>query len=126
MTNIITQLTKFLLKILKLRGVDVSKLNPTNSSELSYNKMKEKLIFVQSEISIKRAEIIEKQNNLMVGIEPFLFDKMSNANNGWETNTITKFWVETLNDVRKIIDEHEQLITDFENLYNEINNLKKK
>jgi hypothetical protein len=124
-TKILYSLTDWLLRILKTRGVDISQLNPKTKIEFEFESAKNDLIDLQGEISIKRAEIIDNQRDLLAMVEPTLFSTLSNSKDGWEKNTVTKLWFDKLKEINDLVNEHQTLLKEFEDTYIKIENLKR-
>jgi len=124
-TKILYSLTDWLLRILKTRGVDISQLNPKTKIEFEFESTKNVLIDLQGEISIKRAEIIDNQRDLLAMVEPTLFSTLSNSKDGWEKNTVTKLWFDKLKEINDLVNEHQTLLKEFEDTYIKIENLKR-
>jgi hypothetical protein len=124
-TKILYSLTDWLLRILKTRGVDISQLNPKTKIEFEFESAKNVLIDLQGEISIKRAEIIDNQRDLLAMVEPTLFSTLSNSKDGWEKNTVTKLWFDKLKEINDLVNEHQTLLKEFEDTYIKIENLKR-
>lgn len=119
-TKLIHSITKKLIKFLEKRGVDIFEENPfltPSEDELIFNENNNKLINLQGEISLKRAEIIENQKNLLQIIEPALFSNLSESSDNWERNGVTKLWFDKVNEINKLIQDHQNLINEFEEMY---------
>lgn len=123
-TKIIYGITEWLLKILKARGVDISKLNPRTKREALIEGTLNELRDLQSDISIKRAEIIQEQNELLSMVEPTLFNVLSESKDSWEKTSVTKLWMDKLNVINDMVGEHETLVKRFEETYIKIEKLK--
>ena len=124
-TKLLFAMTEWFLRILKARGVDITKLNPKTKKEVELEVVSNQLINLQGALSIKRAEIIDNQRVLLAMIEPTLFGALSESKEGWGRGTITKLWFDKLNDINGLIDEHQTLIKEFEDTYIRIENLKR-
>lgn len=124
-TKILYSLTEWLLQILKSRGVNVSMLNPKTKTEIQFDVHSNSLIDLQGQISLKRAEIIDNQRDLIAMVEPTLFSVLGNSSDGWQKNTTTKIWFNKLDEINELIDEHQTLLKEFEGVYTKIENLKK-
>jgi hypothetical protein len=123
-TRILYSITEWLLKILKTRGVDISTLNPKTKREVVIEGEINKLRELQSEISIKRGEIIQEQNELMSMVEPTLFNILSESKDSWEKTSVTKLWFDKLSVINDMVGEHETLVKHFEDTYTKIEKLK--
>lgn len=124
-TKILYSITEWLLRILKTRGVDTSRLNPKTKNELEFETHSNSLINLQGEISIKRAEIIDNQRDLLAMVEPTLFSTLGDSKDGWQKTTVTKLWFDKLGEINHLIDEHQILLKEFEETYIKIENLKR-
>jgi hypothetical protein len=124
MTKILFNITEWLLTILKTRGVDITTLNPKTKKDVEVEYNKNQLVGLQAQISIKRAEIIDGQRDLLGMIEPTLFNVLGQTNDSWEKTTVTKLWFDKLRTINDLIDEHQVLIKEFEDTYVKIENLK--
>jgi hypothetical protein len=125
MNKILFAITEGLLTILRQRGVDISKLKPLTKKEKKVEKLSNQLYDLQATISIKRAEIVEAQRNLIVNIEPVVFDVLAKTDDSWQKTTLTKIWMDKLNDINNKIEDHENLLGDFEMTYYNLENVKK-
>jgi hypothetical protein len=124
MTKILFNITEWLLTILKTRGVDITTLNPKTKKDVEVEYNKNQLVGLQAQISIKRAEIIDGQRDLLGMIEPTLFNVLGQTNDSWEKTTVTKLWFDKLRTINNLIDEHQVLIKEFEDTYVKIENIK--
>jgi hypothetical protein len=124
-TKILFFITEWLLQLLKNRGVNISKLTPKSESEKQFDIHSKFLIDLQGRISIKRADIIDNQRDLIAMVEPTLFSVLSNGEDNWQKNTTTKLWFNKLNKINELINEHQTLLNEFEGVYTKIENLKK-
>jgi hypothetical protein len=79
---------------------------------------------LQANISIKRAELVETQKNLIVKMEPIVFNVLSETDDSWQKTTMTKIWMDDLTEINNKIDEHEELLNLFENTYYNLENTK--
>jgi hypothetical protein len=125
MNKILFAIAQGLLTILRQRGVDISQLKPITKKEKEVEQLSNQLYDLQATISIKRAEIVEVQRNLIVNIEPVVFDVLAKTDDSWQKTTLTKIWMEKLNDINTRIEEHEELLGDFELTYYNLENVKK-
>ena len=124
MTKILFNITEWLLTILKTRGVDITTLNPKTKKDVEVEYNKNQLVGLQAQISIKRAEIIDGQRDLLGMIEPTLFNVLGQTNDSWGKTTVTKLWFDKLRTINNLIDEHQVLIKEFEDTYVKIENIK--
>jgi hypothetical protein len=124
-TKILYSITEWLLRILKTRGVDVSQLNPKTKKDHLFDGYSNNLIDLQGAISIKRAEIIDNQRDLLAMVEPTLFNILGKSEDNWEKTTITKAWFDKLNDINYLVEEHQDLLKEFEGTFIKIQNLNK-
>ena len=125
MNKILFVIAQGLLTILRQRGVDISQLKPLTKKEKEVEKLSNQLYDLQATISIKRAEIVEAQRNLIVNIEPVVFDVLAKTDDSWQKTTLTKIWMDKLNDINNKIEDHENLLGDFEMTYYNLENVKK-
>ena len=123
-TKLIYNITEWLLKILKARGEDISKLNPKTKNDMLVEGTLNELRDLQADISIKRAEIIQAQNELLSMVEPTLFNVLSESKDSWEKTSVTKLWFDKLNVINDMVGEHETLVKRFEETYIKIEKLK--
>jgi hypothetical protein len=125
MNKILFGIAQGLLTILRQRGVDISQLKPLTKKEKEVEKLSNQLYDLQATISIKRAEIVEVQRNLIVNIEPVVFDVLAKTDDSWQKTTLTKIWMDKLNDINNKIEDHEKLLGNFEMTYYNLENVKK-
>ena len=109
-------ITVKLLYFLEVRGFNLGEIFMSND----VNRLNDHLIAKQSEISIKRVEIVVLQNKLLTIIEPPLFTLLAKSNDSMEKTIITKVWIDSLQGLQKMVDEHEALVTEFTNSYSQL------
>ncbi len=117
MEKIYYKIAVYCLKKLQTAGMDISLINPQSEKQESINSMSSDIVDLQAEISIKRAEVIENQADLLSSVEPVLFNTLSNSNNAWDSSIITQIWMTKLNKINNIILDHENLIKKLETAY---------
>jgi hypothetical protein len=83
------------------------------------------LMTISSDISIKRAGIIEEQKLLLQTLEAPVFSMLSETNDSWQKTIVTQVWFNKIEIISDMIGEHEDLIKKFETLYNKIEKIKK-
>ena len=110
---ILNKLIKWLFNIVK--KVD------KNQPELTNNTKIEKFIRIQSDISIKRAEIIEMQRDLMQMVEPIILNLKNIPGESENKTYIIRTWLQCLSNINDSIDDHEKLVIEFEEQYNKLN-----
>ena len=124
MNKILFAITEALLRVLRKRGVDVSTLRPLTKKEKQVEALSNRLYDLQASISIKRAELVETQKDLIVKMEPIVFSVLAETDDSWQKTTMTKIWMDTLTDINNKIDEHEELLVTFEKTYYNLENTK--
>ena len=125
MTRILYYITKWFLNILNNRGVDVSSLTPQTETEIKIERLTEKLMILSSDISIKRAGIVEEQRSLLQTLEAPVFSMLSETNDSWQKTIVTQVWLDKIQVISDMIGEHEDLVKKFEHLYIKIEKIKK-
>ena len=125
MTKILYHITKWFLKILNNRGINVSSLTPQTNTEIKIERLMGNLMTISSDISIKRAGIIEEQKSLLQTLEAPVFSMLTETNDSWQKTIVTQVWFNKIEIIGDMIDEHEDLIKKFETLYNKIEKIKK-
>ena len=125
MTKILYHITKWFLKILNNRGINVSSLTPQTNTEIKIERLMGNLMTISSDISIKRAGIIEEQKSLLQTLEAPVFSMLTETNDSWQKTIVTQLWFNKIEIISDMIDEHEDLIKKFETLYNKIEKIKK-
>jgi hypothetical protein len=110
---ILNKLIKWLFNIVK--KVD------KNQPELTNNTKVEKFIRIQSDISIKRAEIIEMQRDLMQMVEPIILNLKNIPGESENKTYVIRTWLQGLSNINDSIDDHEKLVIEFEEQYNKLN-----
>lgn len=113
-TKLLTKITFYLIRVLIKRGVNV----PDKVIEMSPASLK--LIQLQGEISIMRANIIESQRDLIRMVEPTLFRNLAETNDSWEKTSITKSWYDKVDEINVLINEHQTVLNEFDEVYNKI------
>ena len=124
MNKILFSITEALLTILRKRGVDVTRLRPLTKKEKEIEVLSNRLYDLQANISIKRAEIVDIQKQLIVNMEPVVFNILAETDDSWQKTTMTKIWMDNLGEINKKIDEHEELLQNFETTYYNLENRK--
>lgn len=110
---ILNKLIKWLFNIVK--KVD------KNQPELTNNTKVEEFIRIQSDISIKRAEIIEMQRDLMQMVEPIILNLKNIPGESENKTYVIRTWLQGLSNINDSIDDHEKLVIEFEEQYNKLN-----
>lgn len=110
---ILNKLIKWLFNIIK--KVD------KNRPELTNNTKVEEFIRIQSDISIKRAEIIEMQRDLMQMVEPIILNLKNIPGESENKTYVIRTWLQGLSNINDSIDDHEKLVIEFEEQYNKLN-----
>ena len=110
---ILNKLIKWLFNIVK--KVD------KNQPELTNNTKVEEFIRIQSDISIKRAEIIEMQRDLMQMVEPIILNLKNIPGESENKTYVIRTWLQGLSNINDSIDDHEKLVIEFEGQYNKLN-----
>lgn len=110
---ILNKLIDWLFNIIKKIDKDQSKLK--NNTKV------EEFIRIQSDISIKRAEIIEMQRDLMQMVEPIILNLKNIPGEPENKTYIIRTWLQGLSNINDSIDDHEKLVIEFEEQYNKLN-----
>lgn len=110
---ILNKLIDWLFNIIKKIDKDQSKLK--NNTKV------EEFIRIQSDISIKRAEIIEMQRDLMQMVEPIILNLKNIPGEAENKTYIIRTWLQGLSNINDSIDDHEKLVIEFEEQYNKLN-----
>lgn len=116
LNRFIYYITVKLLYFLRVRGFNSEEMFMSND----INKLNDHLIAKQSEISIKRAEIVVLQNKLLTKIEPTLFTLLAKSDNPMEKTIITEMWINSLKGLQRKVDEHETLVAEFTEGYSQL------
>jgi hypothetical protein len=110
---ILNKLIDWLFNIVKKIDKEQSKIK--NNTKL------EKFIRIQSDISIKRAEIIEMQRDLMQMVEPIILNLKNIPGESENKTYVIRTWLQGLSNINDSIDDHEKLVIEFEEQYNKLN-----
>jgi hypothetical protein len=121
-TFLILTLDKAIMLLSKI----IKKINK-DCIDLNTDSAVNELVKIQSEISIKRAEIIEMQRDLMQMVEPVVLNLKNIPGDSEDKTHIIRTWLRGLSNINILIDSHEEMVIKFENLYNKMDtNLKNK
>jgi hypothetical protein len=113
-------------KVIMLLSKIIKKINK-DGIDLNTDSTVNELVKIQSEISIKRAEIIEMQRDLMQMVEPVVLNLKNIPGDSEDKTHIIRTWLRGLSNINILIDSHEEMVIKFENLYNKMDtNLKNK
>ncbi len=128
--GLLYSITKWGVNRLLKKGVDLSNIVETDKqtkllreAALSLNN---ELIQLQDEFCIKRAEIIKAQNELIYEVEPTYITLLADSSDAMLQTTMTKLWIDRIDMVNKLIDEHEQLIATFDKKKNQLDAIETK
>ena len=103
----------------------IKKINK-DGIDLNTDSTVNELVKIQSEISIKRAEIIEMQRDLMQMVEPVVLNLKNIPGDSEDKTHIIRTWLRGLSNINILIDSHEEMVIKFEEIYHKMdNNLKK-
>jgi hypothetical protein len=78
---------------------------------------------LQDEFALKRAEIIELQNNLIETVEPTFIRLLSESDDNMVKTTMTKIWVDKMTNINKAVDEHEEIVRIFTKKHEQLQKL---
>jgi hypothetical protein len=106
-------------KVIMLLSKIIKKINK-DCIDLNTDSAVNELVKIQSEISIKRAEIIEMQRDLMQMVEPVVLNLKNIPGDSEDKTHIIRTWLRGLSNINILIDSHEEMVIKFENLYNKM------
>jgi hypothetical protein len=116
-------------KLIK-RGVDLTDLVETDELtkkvRIAANLLNQELITLQDKFALKRAEIIELQNELIETIEPTVMTLLAETNDHMVKTTMAKIWYDKMIMINKAVDEHEIIVADFAKKYEQLQKLETK
>ena len=90
-----------------------------------YNELTQRLIFEQSELSIKRGEVASLQHNLLTLIEPIFFNLLAEGKDEVLKTNMPTLYLNKYNEIQRTINEHDILQLEFNKHYNRLEELKK-
>ena len=113
-------------KLIK-KGVDLTDLVETDGLTKKVreaaNILNNQLITLQDQFALKRAEIIELQNDLIQTVEPTFIRLLADTNDNMVKTTMTKIWVDKTEKINVAIDEHEDIIKLFSQKHEQLQKL---
>lgn len=118
MNEFLYGLTRYLLKVLKNRGVNIDDIAPKSTKEIEFELQRGAIVNKQLDFSDKRLEIVNLQSKLLSTVEPAMFSIMGKAEDSWEKTTITKVWLESIKTINAKMKEHAIIINEFNEMYN--------
>lgn len=122
--GLLYRITKWGVNRLIKKGVDLSNLVDVDKTtrllreaSLSLNN---ELVNIQDQFCVKRSEIIKAQNELIVSVEPIYLTFLAESKDATVQTTMTKHWLDHLDNINTLIDEHEELISKFDEKHNQL------
>lgn|GEM_PF-2389099 len=122
--GLLYKITKWGVNRLIKQGVDLSNLVDVDKTtkllreaSLSLNN---DLVNIQDQFCVKRSEIIKAQNELIVSVEPLYLTFLAESKDASVQTTMTKHWLDHLDNINTLIDEHEELISKFDEKHNQL------
>ena len=79
------------------------------------------MIKAVTDLSVKRADIIDAQTDLLKFSETCLMDLLAKEEDGWKKTYIINNWVDKIEGINKLVEEHKILNAAIDELYTEIN-----
>jgi hypothetical protein len=89
-------------------------------------RLNDDMVMLQNDFSIKRAEIIELQTQLIQTIEPVYITMLAESKDSMVQTTMTKHWVDKLDEINYAIIEHETMVSDFNKKHEQLRILESK
>ena len=122
--GLLYKITKWGVNRLIKKNVDLSNLVEVDKTtkllrEASVS-LNNELIELQDQFCIKRSEIIQAQNDLIIQIEGVYITFLAESKDATVQATMTKHWMDHLEKINKLIDEHEDIIALFNNKHNQL------
>lgn len=122
--GLLYRITKWGVNRLIKNGTDLSNLVEVDKTtkllrEASVS-LNNELIELQDKFCVKRSEIIQAQNDLIVQIEGVYLTFLAESKDATVQTTMTKHWMDHLEKINKLIDEHEAIIALFDNKHNQL------
>ncbi len=116
-------------KLIK-KGVDLTDLVQTDEHSKRVRQVAQKLnddmLMLQDEFSIKRAQIIELQSELIRTIEPIYITMLADSKDPMVQTTMTKHWIDKLDEINYAIGEHETTVNEFNKKHEQLRILESK
>lgn len=122
MNEFLYGLTKYLLGVLKDRGVNIDEIAPKSKKEIAFETNRGALVTKQLDISDKRLEIANLQSKLLLTVEPSIFSILGKAEDSWEKTTVTKVWLESIRTINSKMAEHATMVNEFNDMYTKMMN----
>lgn len=115
--GLLYKIAKWSVNKLIKNGVDLSDIVETDPKDKRLREiatqLNDDLVNLQNDFSVKRAEIIELQTELLRAIEPTYITMLAESKDSMVQTTMTKHWVDGLDEINKAIYDHEAIVNDF-------------
>ncbi len=128
--GLLYKIAKWSVNRLIRKGVDLTDLVETdkrtqNIREIA-QKLNDEMFTLQDEFSIKRAQIIELQSELIRAIEPIYITMLAESKDSMVQTTMTKHWIDKLDEINYAIGEHETTVKEFNKKHEQLRILESK
>jgi hypothetical protein len=128
--GLLYKIAKWSVNKLIKRGVDLTNLVETDEHTQKVRgvvqRLNDDMVMLQNDFSIKRAEIIELQTQLIQAIEPVYITMLAESKDSMVQTTMTKHWVDKLDEINYAIIEHETMVSDFNKKHEQLRILESK
>jgi hypothetical protein len=122
--RLLYRIAKWSVNKLIKNGVDLTDLVEVDKNtkllrEASYS-LNQELVEIQDKFCIKRSEIIKAQSDLIFSVEPVYLTQLAESKDSMVQTTMTKHWIDNLDQINSLIDQHEELIATFDHKHNQL------
>jgi hypothetical protein len=128
--GLLYKIAKWSVNKLIKKGVDLTNLVETDEHTQKVRgvaqRLNDDMVMLQNDFSIKRAEIIELQTQLIQTIEPVYITMLAESKDSMVQTTMTKHWVDKLDEINYAIIEHETMVSDFNKKHEQLRILESK
>lgn len=115
--GLVYKIAKWSVNRLIKKGIDLSDLVTSTVKDDKVKKivinLNDELNMLHAKFSVKRAEIIDEQTKLINTIEPTYITMLAESKDSFTQTTMTKYWMDQLDQIDKLVYEHECLIEEF-------------
>lgn len=115
--GILYNIAKWSVNKLVKKGVDLTELveidENTKKARESIIIIDQELLRLQDEFSVKRADIIALQSELLKSLEPVYITMLAESTDSMLQTIMTKQWIDKITLINDFIQEHEIIVNDF-------------
>jgi len=128
--GLLYKIAKWSVNKLIKKGVDLTDLVETDEHTQKIREVAHRwtadMVMLQNDFSIKRAEIIELQSQLIQAVEPVYITMLAESKDSMIQTTMTKHWIDKLDEINHAITEHETMVSNFNKKHEQLRILESK